>query len=171
MLVGDLLTIALVIVAITMPAGPGWVVWVVSVVFLAVYSVGRHRVSVVWRPLDGRGSWWPAQAWAVALLGGYVGMLLASTGAMWLDFPLMLLELHLLGPRRGLFAVGATTLLAILLGATLRGAHGIGYVLIAKRLVVTNATVKSHLAHTYAKLGVQSRTEVIAIARQRGLIS
>jgi len=26
MLVGDLLTIALVIVAITMPAGPGWVV-------------------------------------------------------------------------------------------------------------------------------------------------
>jgi len=79
MLVGDLLTIALVIVAITMPAGPGWVVWVVSVVFLAVYSVGRHRVSVVWRPLDGRGSWWPAQAWAVALLGGYVGMLLAST--------------------------------------------------------------------------------------------
>lgn len=78
-------------------------------VFLAVYSVGRHRVSVVWRPLDGRGSWWPA--------------------------------------------------------------HGIGYVLIAKRLVVTNATVKSHLAHTYAKLGVQSRTEVIALARQRGLIS
>jgi len=66
---------------------------------------------------------------------------------------------------------GATTLLAILLGATLRGAHGIGYVLIAKRLVVTNATVKSHLAHTYAKLGVQSRTEVIALARQRGLIS
>jgi len=44
-------------------------------------------------------------------------------------------------------------------------------VLIAKRLVVTNATVKSHLAHTYAKLGVQSRTEVIALARQRGLIS
>ena len=32
---------------------------------------------------------------------------------MWLDFPLLLLELHLLGPRRGLFAVGAPTLLAI----------------------------------------------------------
>lgn len=130
MLVGlDLLTIALVVVALTMPAGPGWVVWLVAVVFLAIYSVGRHRVSVVRRPLDGRGGWWPAQAWAVALLGGYVGMLLASTGAMWLAFPLMLLELHVLGPRRGVFAVGATTVLAILLGAMFRGAQGVGYVL------------------------------------------
>lgn len=42
---------------------------------------------------------------------------------------------------------------------------------IAQQLVVTPATVKSHLAHTYAKLGVQSRTEAIALARERGLIS
>lgn len=41
---------------------------------------------------------------------------------------------------------------------------------IARELFVSRATVKSHLAHTYDKLGVQSRTEAIATARQQGLL-
>ncbi|MCB0912366.1 MAG: response regulator transcription factor [Propionibacteriaceae bacterium] len=41
---------------------------------------------------------------------------------------------------------------------------------IADELYITIATVKTHLAHTYAKLGVTSRTAAIAAARQRGLI-
>lgn len=41
---------------------------------------------------------------------------------------------------------------------------------IAAKLYITMATVKTHLAHTYAKLGVPSRTAAIATARERGLL-
>lgn len=41
---------------------------------------------------------------------------------------------------------------------------------IARELVISRATVKSHLAHAYDKLGVQSRTEAVAVARERGLL-
>ena len=41
---------------------------------------------------------------------------------------------------------------------------------IAADLFITMATVKTHLAHAYAKLGVSSRTAAIAVARERGLI-
>lgn len=41
---------------------------------------------------------------------------------------------------------------------------------IARRLMISEATVKSHLVHIFDKLGVNSRTKVIAVARDRGLI-
>lgn len=50
-------------------------------------------------------------------------------------------------------------------------AEGLSNQAVADRLVVTQATVKSHLAHAYAKLGAQSRTEALSIARERGLIA
>lgn len=42
---------------------------------------------------------------------------------------------------------------------------------IAKRLFISEATVKSHLVHIFDKLGVNNRTKVVAVARDRGLIS
>ena len=42
---------------------------------------------------------------------------------------------------------------------------------IAQTLFVTAATVKSHLVHIYAKLGVDSRTKAIAQARELGIIA
>lgn len=42
---------------------------------------------------------------------------------------------------------------------------------IAKRLFISEATVKSHLVHIFDKLGVNSRTKVVAVARERGMIS
>ncbi|GAC58982.1 putative two-component response regulator [Gordonia hirsuta DSM 44140 = NBRC 16056] len=42
---------------------------------------------------------------------------------------------------------------------------------IARRLFISEATVKSHLVHIFDKLGVDSRTKVVAVARERGLIS
>lgn len=41
---------------------------------------------------------------------------------------------------------------------------------VARELFLSRATVKSHLAHLYEKLGVRSRTEAIAVARERGLL-
>ncbi|MGJ9403099.1 response regulator [Arthrobacter sp. KK5.5] len=41
---------------------------------------------------------------------------------------------------------------------------------IAKRLYVSEATVKTHLVHIYAKLGVENRTAAIAVARRRHII-
>lgn len=41
---------------------------------------------------------------------------------------------------------------------------------IAKQLFLSETTVKSHLVHIYAKLGVKSRTSAVATARQSGAI-
>lgn len=41
---------------------------------------------------------------------------------------------------------------------------------IAKSLFVTEATVKTHLVHIFAKLGVESRSRAVAVARERGLL-
>ncbi|WP_288817975.1 response regulator transcription factor [uncultured Micrococcus sp.] len=47
-------------------------------------------------------------------------------------------------------------------GATNRGA--------ARELFISEATVKTHLVHVYAKLGVDNRTEAVAEARRRRII-
>ena len=41
---------------------------------------------------------------------------------------------------------------------------------VAKRLFVSEATVKSHLVHVFTKLGVDSRTAAVAAARDVGLL-
>ncbi|MFD5224141.1 response regulator [Microbacterium sp. NPDC058342] len=41
---------------------------------------------------------------------------------------------------------------------------------IARALFVTEATVKSHLAHIFTKLGVDSRSRAIHVAREAGLL-
>lgn len=41
---------------------------------------------------------------------------------------------------------------------------------IARELVITEQTVKSHLVHIYTKLGVSSRTAAVSLARDRGIL-
>ncbi|WP_285506198.1 response regulator transcription factor [Actinokineospora sp. NBRC 105648] len=49
-------------------------------------------------------------------------------------------------------------------------AAGLSNERIARALHLSQATVKSHLVHVYAKLGVDSRTAAVAVATSRGLI-
>ncbi|MET8307897.1 response regulator transcription factor [Micromonospora sp. NPDC005173] len=49
-------------------------------------------------------------------------------------------------------------------------ADGLSNQAIGSRLHLTEGTVKSHLAHIYTKLGVESRTSAVATATQLGLI-
>ncbi len=41
---------------------------------------------------------------------------------------------------------------------------------IARELIITEQTVKSHLVHIYTKLGVSSRTAAVSLARERGIL-
>ncbi|MFD3545543.1 response regulator [Streptomyces sp. NPDC058655] len=49
-------------------------------------------------------------------------------------------------------------------------ADGLSNQQVSKRLFLSQATVKSHLVHIYAKLGVDSRTSAVAAAGSRRLI-
>jgi len=111
----DLLVVALLATAVLQPdpAVQPWVALVVGLGFAALYVRGRATIRVHEAPLTARpGPWWPASAWIVGLLLLWVALLATSTAALWIAFPLMLLEMHVLGPHRGVLAVVLTTLLA-----------------------------------------------------------
>jgi len=49
-------------------------------------------------------------------------------------------------------------------------ARGVGNAEIARELFISQATVKTHLGHIYAKLGVDTRTAAVNVATERRLI-
>lgn len=49
-------------------------------------------------------------------------------------------------------------------------ANGLDGQEIARELFVSHDTVRTHMAHTLAKLGAHSRAQAVAIAIRRGLI-
>ena len=120
LLVGlDLLVAALLATAVLQPdpALQPWVTLVAGIGFGALYARGRVTIRVHEAPLSARpGPWWPASAWIVGLLVLWVALLATSTAALWIAFPLMLLEMHVLGPHRGVLAVALTTLLVAAVG-------------------------------------------------------
>ena len=50
-------------------------------------------------------------------------------------------------------------------------AEGLTNAEIAERLVVSNATVKSHVNHIFAKIGVRDRAQAVVFAYSNGLLA
>jgi signal transduction histidine kinase len=122
----DVLTAALVVVAVVQaPPGVGVPVLLVAGGFGALYVAGRLVVRVHERPVDTpRGRWWPDAAWVVALVVPWAALLWLSPAALWLAFPLMLWQMHVLGPHRGVVAVAVTTALAVAEGLLVQAGDG-----------------------------------------------
>jgi DNA-binding NarL/FixJ family response regulator len=49
-------------------------------------------------------------------------------------------------------------------------ARGVGNKIIGKDLRISEATVKTHLLHIFAKLGVDDRTAAVTVAMERGVL-
>ena len=67
-------------------------------------------------------------------------------------------------------AQGVPTLSARELDVLRLVAEGVTNREIAKRLFISEGTVKTHLVHAFAKLGAESRTAAVAAARRHGLL-
>ena len=130
----DVLLVALVVVAVAQaPTETIWPVVFVAAAFLGIYLWGRAVVRVHKRSVDApRGAWWPDTAWVVGLVIIWVVLLWLCPAALWTAFPLMLLQMHILGPHLGVAAVALTTTLAVAHGLLTQVGDGepwTGYVL------------------------------------------
>jgi len=139
----DALTaVLLTVVAVSVRSDPAALA--LTIAFAGLYLIGRlsfkpAKASI----LEIRGRSWPENGWLIGLsLLWWALLVTAGTPAIWLAFPLTLLQMHILGPHRGVLAVAATTIAAVstglllgldplgsVLGPTLGGALAIGVVL------------------------------------------
>lgn len=152
--------------------------------FAAVYTAGRVLVRVRDQPVDApRGAFWPAGAWVLALVATWGWLLLLGSSALWLAFPLLFLEMHVLGPRRGSTAVVVTTAVAVagalhhslapvgsVLGPVLGAFVAVGVVLGFEAVVRESQqrqTVIAELVRTRSELAVVERERATTAERER----
>ncbi|BDZ41823.1 two-component sensor histidine kinase [Paraoerskovia sediminicola] len=190
----DVLTVGLVAFALWrvssafgafLPDGWAPVATAVGLVFLVVYAAGRRWVRVQDRSISApRRAWWPDGAWILALTTLWAGLQVLDPWALWIAFPLMVLQMHVLGPHRGVVAVVATVALCVaipsvmlgrtdvgdVLGPTLGGAVAVGVVLGLEALVregEQRQRLFDELVAARADLAVTERERAVAAERER----
>lgn len=182
----DVLLLGLTLLAVLL-APARWPAAAAGVALVGVYLWGRVRVRVHERPIDARGlRWWPERMWMAALLVLWVLLLLASPAGLWVAFPLMLLQMHVLGPRWGVGAVALTVVAAVavgilrrpdgdawlgyLVGPVLGGLVAIGFVLGLEAIVRESQARQrtlTELEAAQALLADAERERVLAQERER----
>jgi len=173
----DLLTLLLVVLVIVDSRCDAAAV-VTAVVFLLLYGVGRWVVWPTGLPGSMRGRWWPDTAWIAALAVLWLLLLVtAGVPAIWLAFPLAVLQMHVLGPHRGVLAVVLTTAAAVGTGLAL-GLDPMGAVLgpslgaaLAVGVVVGLETVLRESAERQALIDelIATRRQLAATEHERGV--
>lgn len=106
-----------------------------------------------------------ARAWSLVLRAGDwlipAALLASSLYEIWVA---TVFSPGFAGPR------GIQTLGAVLLTVLELLAHGHSNGGIAQRLYVSEATVKTHVAHVFSKLGLRDRTQAVILAYECGLV-
>lgn len=161
----------------------GWLALGV-VAFAGVYVAGRLTVHVSDYSVDApRGQRWPGGAWVIALGATWAGLLLLGDAALWIAFPLMFLQMHVLGPRRGVLAVAGATMLAVagalhtgltpvgsVFGPVVGAAVAVSVVLGLEAIVRESQqrqTVIAELTRTRSELARAERKQATARERER----
>nr|WP_194719910.1 sensor histidine kinase [Cellulosimicrobium arenosum] len=120
-----LLTVLVAVAVILAPPRSTVPAVLVALVLVGLYVWGRRTVHVHEGPVDApRGAWWPDAAWVAALTAAWVALLWLSPAALWVAFALMLLQMHVLGPHRGVVAVALTTVVAVSEGLVVQAGAG-----------------------------------------------
>lgn len=185
----DVLLLGLVALAVALAfgTGQGWSATAAGAALVVLYLLGRRWVRVHERPIDERGSsWWPERAWMLALLLAWAAMVLATPGALWIAFGLMLLQMHVLGPRWGAGAVALTVAATVafglwrapdgggsvgfVIGPLIGGLVAIGFVLGLETIVRQSQERQrtlTALATARADLADAERERVVATERER----
>ncbi|GAB2690755.1 sensor histidine kinase [Thalassiella azotivora] len=129
----DVLLAGLVVLAVLQaPAPSRGPAAALAAALLLGHAAVRRRLAVHDGAVDApRGAWWPDVAAVGALVGLWSALLAVSGAALWAAFPLMLLTVHTLGPRRGGAVVAVTTAVCVAHGVLRSPDHGpvLGYVL------------------------------------------
>lgn len=122
----DVLFAVLIVLAVAQaPSGAIWAAALSAGLFATVYVWGRVVVRVHERSLDApRGGWWPDTVWIAVLTVLWAVALWISPAALWIAFPLTFLQMHVLGPHRGPFAVLVTTLAGVTEGVLVQAGPG-----------------------------------------------
>lgn len=111
------MTVVLTVVLIAQTPGRpvGWAL-ALSMVGLQVLRSLRTGPSTA-PPAMPRGRFWPDGCWVLTLVGLWLALLVvAGTPGIWLAFPLMLVQMQVLGPHRGSAAVAVTAVAAVVAG-------------------------------------------------------
>ncbi len=123
-----LLLVFLIVSTLASGAQGAWLTVTFAVLFSAIYVAGRVLV-VSFDDVDApRGERWPERVWMLALLISWALLLVRSDIGLWIAFPLMFLQMHVLGLRWGTRVVILTTVVAIY-GALSAGLAPLGSVL------------------------------------------
>lgn len=162
-----------------------WSALLLGLAFAASYAWGRG-VPLTGRakPLGRRDDQAFSAAWIAVLVLLWAGLLVVSPVALWIAFPLMLVQMQVLGAHRGIPAVVITTAVAVVdavlvhptdsfgavLGPVVGAAVAVGAVSgfhVLQREVRTRQETLDELVSARGDLAVAERERVVSVERER----